>query len=470
MIGASTDTGTGAYMAVAEAAPPRASLPRSRPLAPTTTPHLLTTRIVLAVFGLGAAAVIGLAVAHAPQPVILNLPLTAHIAGLLAGYAVTAMILMIARTPLLEHNIGADRMSRWHGILGRWTIALIVVHAVAATLGWAEARNLPITLATGQVLQMPGLPAAAVSTALFLIVGIASARSARRRLRYETWHAIHLLTYVAIALAFAHELAGPDLAGHPEIQIAWSIAYTLSFALLIRYRVLAPLLHAARHRLRVTAVVPEGEGVVSIFISGVALRDLDAQPGQFFRWRFVTPRTWLTAHPFSLSAPPADGSLRLTVKAVGDGTRALRFLRPGTFVVAEGPYGAMTERRRTRRGVLLIAGGVGITPMRALFESLSHRGGPLTLIYRAPTIEDILFRRELEAIARQRGAALIYWTGRSADPRSAVTPANLLAQVPDLAGRDVYLCAGPALTAATTSALRAAGLPRRHLHCEEFSF
>ncbi|GAA1960810.1 ferredoxin reductase family protein [Microbacterium deminutum] len=455
-------------MAATEALPSGRRV-RSRPDS-AILPHVLTARVAVALFGLGAAGVVALAITLAPSPIVVNLPLVAHTAGLLAGYAVTGMILMMARAPLLEHNIGADRMSRWHGLLGPWVIVLIVVHGVAAVLAWAEAQRLSIGTSTDQVLMMPGLVAASASTALFLAIGAASARAARRRLRYETWHAIHLLTYLAIALAFAHELAGPDLAGHPVVQIVWSLLYTLSFAILVRYRLIAPVLQAARHRLRVVAVVEEGPGVVSIVVSGRALKELAAKPGQFFRWRFLTGGSWYMAHPFSLSAPPTDHHLRLTVKAVGDGTRLIHEMTPGTIVLAEGPYGAMTERRRTRSGVLLIAGGVGITPMRTLFETMSRGGGPLTLLYRASTRDDILFRDELEEIAGRRGAELVYWTGRSSDPRSAVTSANLLSRVPDLAQRDVYLCAGPALSKATTIALLAAGLPKRHLHSEEFSF
>ncbi|WP_438353708.1 ferric reductase-like transmembrane domain-containing protein [Microbacterium sp. CJ88] len=179
-------------------------------------------RIILAVFALGAVAVTGLAVALAPAPVILNLPLVAHASGLLAGYAVTVLIVLMARVPVLERTIGADRMARWHARIGKVTIVAILVHAVAATLGWAEAQMLSIAASTDQVLMMPGLVAATISTILFLVIGATSARAARRRMPYETWHALHTLTYVAIALAFAHELAGPDLAGHPLIQVAWS--------------------------------------------------------------------------------------------------------------------------------------------------------------------------------------------------------------------------------------------------------
>lgn len=130
----------------------------------------------------------------------------------------------------------------------------------------------------------------------------------------------------------------------------------------------------------------------------------------------------------------------------------------------------MTNERRQGRGVLLIGGGVGITPMRALFETLPVPGRELTLLYRASLVEEILFRDKLEHIAWQRGAQLIFLTGPSSAPRNAMSAQNLLAMVPDLATRDVYICASPRFSSAATGALRQAGLPRRQLHQEDFSF
>ncbi|WP_267423594.1 MULTISPECIES: ferredoxin reductase family protein [unclassified Curtobacterium] len=424
----------------------------------------------LVLVGLGAVGVALLAIAGSPSPLMVDLPLVAHVAGLLGGYAVTVMILLMARVPALERGVGADRMARWHGRVGRTTLILILIHAVAATLAWAGAQGIPLLTASTQVLAMPGLSAATVATVLFIVVGLLSARAARRRVRYETWHTIHLLTYVAIGLSFSHELAGPDLAGRRLVQVAWSVVFTMSFALLLRYRVIAPLLQASRHHLRVLRVERAGPGTVNVIVGGDDLLDLDAEPGQFFRWRFLTTRTWRTAHPFSLSAPATHGTLRLTVKAVGDGTQIIQSLRPGTRVLAEGPYGAMTQRRRTRNGLLLIAGGVGITPMRTLFETMAYAGGPLTLLYRAPTMEDILFRRELELIAETRRAHLVYLIGSSKEPWNAMTPENLMRLVPGLQHRDVYICAGPALSRVAVTALRQAGLPRRNVHREDFSF
>ncbi|MFJ3034978.1 ferric reductase-like transmembrane domain-containing protein [Curtobacterium pusillum] len=433
-------------------------------------PGALATATALTLAAAGALAVSVLAVVDAPKPLRIDAALLAHLAGLLAGWAVTVMVFLMARVPVLERSVGADRMARWHGKLGPLVLVLVLVHGTAATISWAQAQVLPLPAATAQVVDMPGLVAATVATAMFVAVAVMSARAARRRMRYETWHAIHLGTYVAIALSFVHELAGPDLAGRPVVQVLWSTAYTIAFAALLRYRVLSPLLQATRHRLRVEQVVQEGPGTVSVVVRGAHLEELAAEPGQFFRWRFLTRATWPAAHPFSLSAPVRGGRLRLTVRAVGDGTRLVHALRPGVAVLAEGPYGAMTERRRTRHGVLLIAGGVGITPMRTLFESLRSSGGPLTLVYRVPRAEDLLFRQELEQIAAWRPAHLVYLIGPSSDPRNAMTAENLRRIAPDVAERDVFMCAGPALARAARTALRDAGVPERRIHHEEFAF
>ena len=145
-------------------------------------------------------------------------------------------------------------------------------------------------------------------------------------------------------------------------------------------------------------------------------------------------------------------------------------LGPGTRVLAEGPYGAMTQRRRTRESVLLIAGGVGITPMRALFEELEVGDGSLTLLYRASRPDDVIFRDELEEIARMRGASIVWMIGPSADPQNKMTGANLTRLVPDVASRDVYVCASRGLSRAIRAALKDAGHPPARLHEEVFAF
>lgn len=393
--------------------------------------------------------------------------LIAHVAGMLAGYGVLVLLVLVARTPALERGVGADVLARWHAQAGRLVVVLVLVHAVGAIAAWAQLTGVGLLLGSWQVLGMPAMPAAAAGTVLMLVAAGASVRRARRKLRHETWHGIHLLMYLAVALGFAHMLAGPDLVGHRVLQVGWALAYTYVFALLLQHRVLTPLRQAGRHRLRVAGVYREGPGVVSILVEGAHLHELQAESGQFFRWRFLTPDHWSNAHPFSLSAAPTATTLRLTVKALGDGSRDLQQLPVGTWVIAEGPFGAVTSARRTRGNVLLIAGGVGITPLRALFETLPLAPGEdMLLLYRARTADELLFRHEIEAIAAHRGARVCYLLGEDRKPLSS---AGLQRMVPDLLERDVYLCGSPGLTTAVRASLRTAGLPPGQLHEERFS-
>ena len=439
------------------------------PSAPARRPLRLRPDEVLLAIAVGAVLAVGwptLNMLRGPQPPQLTV-LVAHLAGMLAGYGVVVLVGLMSRTPALELGVGADRLSRWHSAGGRAVVSLVLVHAWAATVAWAQSRQEGFWLALWHVLRLPWLVSAALGTLAFLAVAVLSARAARRRVSYETWHAVHLLVYVGVALSFVHQLAGPDLVGHRVLQVLWALLYTGVFGLVLEHRVVTPLRIAGRHRMRVAAVVPEGPGVVSIVVEGRHLHELGARSGQFFRWRFLDPDLWLTAHPFSLSAPPTSTRLRLTVKDLGDGSGTLQQLEPGTWVLAEGPYGAMTADRRTRHNVLLFAGGVGITPMRALFETLPiSPGQDLLLLYRARTDLDVLFRGELDHLAAIRGARVRYLVGEI----GPFTPELLRRHVPDLLDRDVYLCASPGLSGAVRTALQRAGLPERQLHEERFAF
>ncbi|MEP6631853.1 MAG: ferredoxin reductase family protein [Lapillicoccus sp.] len=427
-------------------------------------------RVLVLIWG-GAVTAAAIALVGAPSPLPLDAGLVAHVAGMLAGYLTGVMVVLMSRAPVLERRIGSDVLARWHSKGGRLFIALALLHTGAALEAWAQTRQQDLVTSLLAVLGLPGLLQATTGTILFVAIAVISIRVARRRVSHETWHGVHLLTYVAISLSFVHELGGPNLAGHPVLQVAWTLMHAYALALVLRFRLMRPLENAWRHRLQVEAVIPEADGVVSVVMRGRHLDELGAEPGQFLRWRFLDGGLWRTAHPFSLSAPIYGDYLRITVKALGTGSRRVQSVRPGTRVLAEGPSGAMTAGRRTRAAVLLIGGGVGITPMRALFETIPLRPpGGLALLYRASTPRDVIFQRELEQIAHLRGADLIWMVGPSSAPELKMTGPNLRRLVPDIADRDVYLCASPGLSAAVRAGLREAGLPSRHLHEEVFSF
>ncbi|KAF5998366.1 ferric reductase-like transmembrane domain-containing protein [Streptomyces sp. WAC00263] len=393
-----------------------------------------------------------------------------RIAGLLCGYSCAVLVALMARVPLLERRIGSDRVARWHAMAGRYTVSLLVAHVTLILFGYAAQDGAGIVHETlSVVFDYPDMLKATTGTLILFAVGITSARAARRRISHEFWYYLHLLTYVAVFLTFFHQLAlGSDFVADTAAQAAWYVLYLGTAALVVWFRLLVPVRLNLRHKLRVESVYREAPGVFSIVVRGERLDELNAQAGQFFRWRFLSDGMRWTSTPYSLSAPPRPDRMRITVKALGDHSAAVGLLRPGTRVWAEGPYGALTAERHTGRKALLIAGGVGITPLRALFETLPGEPGDVTLLYRASTAEDLALGAELEAIAQWRGARVLYAVNGADGTRPRFTAESLRASVPGLAGHDVYLCGPPAMARDLYGALRAAGVPDRRIHHESF--
>ena len=397
-----------------------------------------------------------------------------RLTGLLGAYLALVQILLVARLPWLERLAGFDTLTQWHRRNGKLCLGLLLAHAVLITVGYAMTGRASIFHEISKLLgSYDDMVTATVGLGLLIVVVGTSLVVVRRRLPYETWYALHLATYAGIALAFAHQLSdGSEFTADPVATDYWKGLYVVTLAAIVVFRLLVPLWQALWHGMRIEAVVQEGPGVVSLHIAGRRLHRLRAQSGQFFLWRFLSPDGWWQSHPFSLSAPPTRDRLRVTVKSLGDFSARAAHLRPGTRVVAEGPFGTLTEAVRTRRRVLLIAGGVGITPLRALFEDLPAAPGELTLVYRAVDEPDLVFRAELDALAASRGATVHYVLGDHRDPRNRVLlgPAHLRGLVPDVRVRDVYLCGPPGMTAATEETLRRLRVPRRQIHVERFAF
>jgi predicted ferric reductase len=395
-----------------------------------------------------------------------------RITGLLGAYTIALVVAQMARVPALEKRVGSDRVARWHAMSGRYAISLIVAHVVLTIYGYSELANAGVVSeAVTVVTDYPDMIKAFAGTLMLLLVGFVSANAARRRMRYETWYYIHLLTYAAVFLTFWHQLStGAEFAGGTVARTAWYALYLTVTALVVWYRVLTPVRLNLRHRMKVVVTVEEAPGIVSVLIGGHKLHRLGAEAGQFFRWRFLTPGLRWSANPYSLSAPPRPGLLRITVKAVGGHSAALASLKPGTRVWAEGPYGALTAARRTRGKVLLLAAGAGITPMRALFETLPAAPGDLTLLYRAKSTDDLALWGELKGIAKDRGARLMYAVNAPDGSRPEFTAEGLKARLPDLDRHDVFLCGPPGLTTEWFHTLREAGVPERRIHHESFEF
>ena len=401
-----------------------------------------------------------------------------RLTGLVAADLLLVQVVLMARVPLLEHAFGQDRLALIHRLVGLTSFNLMVAHVVLITWGYA-AGSIGATPGTLWDLtwHYPGMLLAVAGTlCLFLVVGT-SIRAARRRIRYESWHLLHLYAYLGVGLALPHQLwTGQEFLRSPAATAYWWTLWAVAAGAVLVWRVGMPVWRNLRHELRVTSVVAEGPDVVSVYLTGRNLDRLPVEPGQFFTWRFLGRTGWTRANPYSLSAAPDGRSLRITVKELGDGSRSLTSLPPGTRALVEGPYGRLSPRSRTRRRVVLIGAGVGMTPLRSLAEGLDYDPGDAVLLHRFG--DRPLFRRELEHLVRERGLRVVElpgsrrapdsWLGQGLDGVDDLTA--LRHWVPDLADRDVYVCGPDGWVASVRRTTAAAGLPDEQFHVETFGW
>lgn len=394
-----------------------------------------------------------------------------RITGLLGAYLLLVQLLLLARIPLLERAIGFDRLTGVHRANGKWCLYLILGHIGFITTGYALTDRLSIPREYVEFLTIyPDMIWATVGSVLIVAVAVSSFVIARRRLRYETWYFVHLMAYLGIFLAWFHQIpSGNEFVTNPLAAAFWTALYVATLQLVVLFRFGQPLVRTFLHRLRVEEVIEEAPGVVSLRMSGRHLDWLNARAGQFFLWRFLDRERWREAHPFSLSAAPDGSSLRITVKALGDFSGRLGSVKPGTRVMIEGPFGRFTDEERARDRVALIAGGVGITPIRALLEEMT---GDIVLIYRAVSESELIFRHELEELARARGITMHLVLGDHREPENGhlMSAGHLKSLVPDLPNREVYLCGPPTMMSLTERAVRRAGVPPRFIHTDRFAF
>ena len=391
--------------------------------------------------------------------------------GLHAALIMIFQLVMVARIPWLDRRIGMDKLTKLHRYTGLTLFWVVLLHPTVVMLGYAEHDNAPFTKEFTNLAGMMPTLLGMIAAGIVVVAAGLSIRFARRHMPYELWHTIHMLLYVAVALALIHQAyEGSAFKQNLATVVYWWLLWAIAIGALLVGRLIVPLIRNARHQYRVSAVVPESDNVTSVYVTGRNLDKLRAQAGQFMIWRFLTPGRWWQANPFSLSAAPDGRHLRLTAKAVGRTSAGLRTLPVGTRVYIEGPYGALTTLHRSKEGTLLIAGGVGITPIRALLEELD---GPITVLYRVHTMTDAVLLPELQALATMKGARVHMLTGRTGHgrpPNNPFDPHSLQTLVPDIADRDVFVCGPPAMTAAVVRSLRALKLPTAQIHDERFAF
>lgn len=396
-----------------------------------------------------------------------------RLAGLAAAYTVLLQFVFMGRMTWLEKVFGLDKLSVIHRTSGKLSLVFILLHPLFLIVGISAATNASWLTTFLQTTQSNWqMMLALVALILFLVVVASSLYVVKKRLQYEAWYFVHLFAYLAVFSSFWHQLNGEDLLASRVFYYYWIALYVAVFTSHLVFRFIRTLYKFNKHKFRVSRIVRENHSVVSIYITGSKMGEFDFNPGQFMKVRFFTKNLWRQSHPFSLSMTPNGKELRVTVKELGDFTRAVKDLPKDTKVLIDGPYGVFTDLFAVSQKVLLVAGGIGITPLRSLMEDMLNKGKDVVLLYANRTKGDIVFKRELDALAMRHKARVTHVLSHDDNhdwEKGYIDEEKIARLVPDVASREVYVCGPKPMMDSIIKIAEDLGVGRSRIHFEKFS-
>ncbi len=385
--------------------------------------------------------------------------------GLLALGVFAMQMVASGRHRWFAGSLGFDNVLQFHRQMGLFALLLVVAHP--ATLIIAEPRYFEYLDPRQDTLRALALLTLLVATVI--LIGSSLWRRALG-LSYEWWRIVHggLAAFIVLG-GIGHALmVGRYTAGAVTIALLLA-ALAIPLGLLLDSRLLRPL----RMRRRGWTVVdnrPMRGDATTLTLEADDGRGMPFQPGQFI-WVTIgdTPFS-LQQHPFSLVTPPTQGHrIAFTAKRLGDFTNSLPEVTPGTRAWVEGPYGAFVPDTANTSGAVLIAGGIGITPIISILRTFNETGIkiPLWLIYANQRWEETTFREELERHSRSLALEVVHvlaqphdgWTGDTGYVDGALLARRLPA---DDGQREYFICGpDPLMDAAEMGLIRQGVSPAR---------
>jgi predicted ferric reductase len=382
---------------------------------------------------------------------------------------------LVGRFQPVAGVFGDDAVTLFHRSMGYVAFAMILAHP--ALLFFTDTPM-------GQLLNPVTAPwrarFAVAAVVLLVVVVVTSVWRQRLRIRYEVWQVLHgVLSIAVVGLALAHIQLVGYYVNAPWKQVVWTLSTVAFVAVLGWVRIVRPVVRLGRPW-EVVGVRAERGNAWTITLRPLGHDGIRFEPGQF-GWIIIGRSPFATTqHPFSFSSSSeaGDGSVEMTIKAVGDFSSSVGDTPVGTRAWVDGPHGVFTPDRNEGPGFVLIGGGVGITPLMSIMRTMADRDDrrPVLLISANPRLEDAIFLEEIEALTERLDLRVVHvverpepdWTGET-----GYIDADLLRRhLPQRAERQQYFMCGPppmldALEAVLDDEL---GIPVDHIHTERFEF
>ncbi len=393
--------------------------------------------------------------------------------GLLALGVLAMQSVISGRQRWFARGAGMDNILQFHRQVGIFALLLVLIHPAAMFI--ANPDYLFIYIDPRVNFLRTAVLGFIVAATLFLVTS--SLWRPSFRLSYEQWRLLHgILFILIIAGGLGHAVLVNNYFAQDWKQIVLASLVGFALLLVIESRLLRPL-RMLRRPWRVIEAKPETGQATTLVFDAEGHNGMKFQPGQFIWLTLGDSPFSLQQHPFSICSSAAHPEkLTITAKALGDFTRSLSKVNPGTRAWLEGPYGVFIHRAFSSRDAVFIAGGVGITPIISMLRTYRDLGtqSPLWLIYACADAESILFRDELDDMADQLSLTLVYvlanppkyWTGET-----GFVDADLLARYlpEDNDAIEYFLCGPPPMMDSVEPILIARGAALNRVYSERFN-
>jgi predicted ferric reductase len=393
------------------------------------------------------------------------------------GYAGLAMMGLqfglTARFRYVTEPWGEDVIYHFHRQLSLIAVGLVVTHASIQSVAQSE-LFVPLN-----IFETPwGARFAVLSVCSLIALVVMALWRAKLKIGYETWHLTHIvLAVVAVTGGLLHMVGWSFYLTDPWKRALWIGLTIFWIGLLFYVRIVKPLF-MLRRPYRIRELRRERGDTTTLVMQPDGHPGVRFSPGQF-GWLTVWGSPFkITGHPFSFSssAEVTDGRVEMSIRNLGDFTSEIHKVPVGKRVYLDGPYGAFTIGNPADMHVL-VAGGVGITPMMSMIRTLADRGDsrPVILLYGSKDWDSITFREELEALKKRLNLTVVHvlanspagWIGEQGFINAEVFKRHL--PLP-YAAHEYFICGPAVMMDAIEQALGNMNVPISKYHSERYSF
>jgi predicted ferric reductase len=381
---------------------------------------------------------------------------------------------LVARLRTVAAPFGEDALVHFHRYMGYAGTVFILAHPILLIFLVDRTYLERVSLFTAP---LAGRFGTLSILCLLAVIGTSTWRLALR-ISYEVWQGIHLvLSTVAITAALIHVELIHHYVNQPWKRVLWAVMTVGFLSMFLWVRIARPIMRM-RRPWTIASVRAEHGGVNTVTLRPIGHEGFTFAPGQF-GWLSVHRSPFaLTQHPFSFSSNGDDSStLTMSIKELGDFTKTIGSMTPGTRAYIDGPHGVFSPDHYPGTGCVFLAGGVGIGPIMSMMRTFADRGDPRPcyLFFGSKHLDDATYHEEIAQLATELSLTVIHvasdppsdWTGE----RGFVDTEKLRRHLPsDYVVLQYFICGPGAMQDAMEDALAELDVPGDRVHTERFNF